>query len=87
MHMRILSALMLYLVAVSLNGCLAASDIERAYYADWAEVCDYLGLTWKPYQVKTEDGWYLTMFRITGEVGSQPNYLKDENQDKLPVIM
>ena len=48
---------------------------------------DDLGLTWDPYQVKTEDGWFLSMFRITGEVGEQPNYMQSEHQDKLPIVM
>ena len=48
---------------------------------------DNQSLAWEPYQVKTEDGWFLTIFRITGEVDSEPNYLKDENKEKLPVVM
>ena len=48
---------------------------------------DNRSLAWEPYQVKTEDGWFLTIFRITGKVDSEPNYLKDDNKEKLPVVM
>ena len=30
---------------------------------------DKEGYTWQPYEVETEDGWTLTLFRITGRVG------------------
>ena len=61
-------------------GCLAMKDIDRAYFADWSQVMDDKGLTWEPHQVKTEDGWFLTIFRITGEVGSDsPNFKQKEN--------
>ena len=36
--------------------------------------------------MKTEDGWHLTMFRITGRNGEKP--AKDEaNKDKFPVLI
>lgn len=61
---------------IAATGCLAATEEEQAKYASWSKVMDNLGLNWDPYQVKTEDGWFLTMFRITGEVGAEPNRLQ-----------
>ena len=29
---------------------------------------DKAGYTWEPYKVETEDGWYLTLFHITGRI-------------------
>ena len=33
-------------------------------YPEFAEFLDNGGYDWEPHQVKTEDGWYLTLFRI-----------------------
>lgn len=85
--MRLIRDLVVLYLTATLSGCLAATDKDQAYYAEIAEVFDWLNVTWEPYQVKTEDGWYLSMFRLTGEKGSQPNYMQEENKDKLPVIM
>ena len=30
---------------------------------------DSFGYEWEAYESETEDGWYITMFRITGVVG------------------
>ena len=30
------------------------------------------GYTWEPYTVRTDDGWDLALFRITGVVGGDP---------------
>ena len=37
---------------------------------------DTFGYTWEPYTVETEDGWYLSMFRMTGVVG-EPEIVPD----------
>lgn len=61
-------------------GCLAATEADRANFPDWSQVMDDKGLTWEPHQVKTEDGWFLTIFRMTGEVGSDsPNFMQEDN--------
>ena len=44
------------------------------------------GYEWEPHKVKTEDGWHLTIFRITGRNGERPS-LSEENKGKLPVLM
>lgn len=41
---------------------------------------------WEPYTLETEEGWFLTIFRITGVKGEKL-YLKEENKDKLPVLV
>ena len=32
-------------------------------------ICDRWGYTFEPFQVTTEDGWILTVFRLTGYTG------------------
>lgn len=44
------------------------------------------GYEWEPHEVKTEDGWHLTMFRLTGRLGERPA-LDSEHKDKLPVLL
>ena len=67
-------------VALLCCGCLAATETDEANFPDWSLVMDDKGLTWEPHQVKTEDGWFLTVFRITGIVGSDsPNFMQEDN--------
>ena len=44
------------------------------------------GYDWEPHTVETEDGWYLTIFRITGANG-QKFPLAEENKDKPPILI
>ena len=37
-------------------------------YADWAELMERFGYSWEPHTVVTDDGWSLTVFRITGKI-------------------
>ena len=41
---------------------------------------------WEPHKVETEDGWFLTMFRITGASG-KPFPKAEENKDKPPILI
>ena len=41
---------------------------------------------WEPYKLKTEDGWHLTIFRITGPKDA-PNYENPEHKDKSPILL
>ena len=75
------------LIALIMNSSFAQLDTERAYFPVFAESADLVGVTWQHHYAKTEDGWYLSMFRLTGLVDKQPNYLQDKNKDKLPIIM
>jgi len=44
------------------------------------------GYEWESHDVKTDDGWHLTMFRVTGRNGENPAQ-NDEHKDKLPVLL
>ena len=35
-------------------------------YQRWAEGMTKWGYTWEPYEVTTEDGFVVTLFRVTG---------------------
>ena len=41
-------------------------------YPDYAEPFDKYNLTWEPLKIKTEDGWTLTVFHITGDKTTGP---------------
>ena len=57
-------------VAILLAGtALAQSAEERDKYSRWTEACDRFGYEWEPHVVETDDGWYLTVFRITAVKG------------------
>ena len=56
-----------FAAAVLCTSTLAQSQAERETYADFTTKADLWGLTWEPIKVKTEDGWTLTMFRLTGD--------------------
>ena len=46
---------------------IAASTVQdTAEYSEFAESCEEWGYTWEAFKVITEDGWELTLFRITG---------------------
>ena len=42
---------------------------EEEKYTEFKELIGAHGYTWEPYKLKTEDGYHLTMFRITGREG------------------
>ena len=42
------------------------------------------GYNWQAYKTKTEDGWYLNLFRVTGKIGKTDNATNSE--DRLPIL-
>ena len=44
------------------------------------------GYDWEPHIVETEDGWFLTIFRITGAYGKKFSLAK-EIKDKPPILI
>ena len=42
---------------------------------------DSFGFAWEAYKVETEDGWFLTLFRILADTSDS------ENKDKPPILM
>ena len=59
----------------------AQTQEEREKYAKWTEVCDRFGYEWEPHVVETEDGWFITIFRITNAKG------QDLTKSEKPPIM
>lgn len=55
-------------------------------YPEWATKMEEFGITWMPYTVETEDGWTLTMFRLTGRIDKNDDMTSCEN-GKYPVII
>ena len=41
-------------------------------YPDYTEPFAKYNLTWEPLKIKTEDGWTLTVFHITGDTETGP---------------
>ena len=56
---------------------LAATEDEVAAYPEYAAILENYGYDWEPHEVKTEDGWFLTVFRIKPV----------ENKGKLPLLL
>ena len=46
-----------------------------------------MGLDWEPHEVKTEDGWYLTVFRVISDKGDYKSQSKSDEPEKLPILM
>ena len=69
------------LAAVSAN---AQSDYDKQKYADFSDVMDQHGYSWQPYETETEDGWTLTMFRITGRTHEESHQTE---RHPIPVLM
>ena len=51
-------------------------------YPEFEELIGAHGYTWEPYKLKTQDGYHLTMFRITGKVG-----VEADSSQRKPVIL
>lgn len=52
-------------------------------YPEFKEVCEKWGYKFLPYEANTEDGWTLTLFRITGKVGGQARPTVRENEKPI----
>ena len=72
---------LLFCVAV-----VAQTDEERQKYSVWDYHCSRQGFGWEPYRVETEDGWTLTMFRLTSYKDVSIRKLGD-NRSKPPVFV
>lgn len=59
---------------------MAATEDEIKAYPEYAELLEKYNYDWEPHEVKTEDGWYLTIFRI-----KPPAWLAND-PDKLPLL-
>ena len=64
----------------------AQSEQDRRLYPDLAEIADVFGYGWEAHKVETEDGWFLTLFRITSVDGERLS-TRPENRDKPPLLM
>ena len=47
-------------------------------YERWGEVMNKEGYTWEAYKTTTDDGWHLTLFRITGRQNEDSTMKKHE---------
>jgi len=85
--MRIITAIrLLFLPCVLLltlhtRRANAATKQEIKAYPDFAELLEKYNYDWEPHEVKTEDGWYLTLIRVktTGKAEPDPS--------KLPILL
>lgn len=66
---------------LGLKSVLAATEEEKKAYPEYEEILADLGLDWEPHEVKTEDGWYLTLFRVL-----PPSDL-ERDPTKLPIYL
>ena len=71
-------------ILLQIQLVLAANDRENALYPDFARLTAEYGYDFETYQVKTEDGWHLTLFRIKGNIDLHSS---EEHQHKLPLLM
>ena len=63
-------------LAVMAQAALAQED--KANYEHFAAMVAKTGWNWEPYQVTTEDGWNLTLFRIFGD---------ETDETKVPLVV
>ena len=59
-------------MALLYTGVQAQSVEERAEYAEMTPLFDKIGVTWESAKVKTEDGYTMSVFRITGSQVTGP---------------
>jgi len=52
-------------------------------FADMDAIMKDGGYDWEAYKTKTEDGWYLNLFRVMGKKGQWDN----ATNDKLPILV
>ena len=53
------------ILALSSTVVQAQTDDEKAKYSDWTGALNLYRYDWKPYEVKTEDGYTLTIMNVT----------------------
>ena len=58
---------------------------QEEKYEDFNLSVKPYGYDWEPHEVKTDDGWHLTIFRVIGRHGKRPS-LEPENVDKFPLL-
>ena len=79
------SRCLLFGVSLLSTSLISAQDNDLSY-KEMDETAESYGYSWKPYVVETEDGWLLTVFRITAVDGVELSQ-SEENIDKPPVFM
>ena len=71
-------------VLLSLQGFLAfaknVSKEDAENYPEFADILSYFGYAWEAHPIVTDDGWHLTLFRVTGPVGSEDKDEEDESR-------
>ena len=79
MYSRLIAA-----AALAVATANAQTDYDREQYPSFASIMDKEGYTWEPHTVETEDGWYLTLFRITGRTDGR---VEHDGRHHAPVLI
>jgi len=58
---------------------------DPAQYPLWADIMDKEGYTWEAYKTRTDDGWHLTLFHITGRMDEDATM--DMKKHETPVLL
>ena len=67
MSKRDFSVKSVYISFAAVLAVVSASAKED--YTEMNRIAAYLGYSWEPYEVETEDGWILTLLHITAVDG------------------
>ena len=65
-----------FTVSAIIAAAINATPEDKANYPRWADALEYEGYTWEPYTTVTEDGWHLSLLRITGRTNDNSNVEK-----------
>ena len=65
-----------------MSYAVAQSQEDRDKYPKWAEACDRFGYEWEPHVAEPDDGWFVTVFRIT-----KANGIDLKSSPKPPVLI
>lgn len=79
-RMKLIKSIAVLALALLQETVDAATEKEKEAFPEYAQWIGYSGLDWEPHEVKTEDGWYLTIFRI------KPPAEADKDPSKLPIM-
>ena len=72
------------ILTLFLGQAIAQTQEVKDKYPLFAEGMDKRGFGWEPHEIETEDGWFLTIFRITSVNGVPTPF--EELKDKPPIL-
>ena len=81
------SKLLLVLSSGHYHSMAQTTAADREKYPEFAKIAHMDSYDWEPHTVETEDGWFLTLLRITGVDGEKFETRNPNMADKPPILI